>query len=114
MNAAAQEAEFLRTTNKLLDYLGRGILTPREVVNKLTEELAYHGLTDLASTVLQRLPALVAQELRGWISEVLEPEYQYRPFILGNWPSDEYRQEYIRRMQSELVTLAGRIDLLLT
>ncbi|VTT97464.1 unnamed protein product [Gemmataceae bacterium] len=111
--SASQDADILRSTDKLLGHLGRGFLTPREVVDKVTDELAYHGRTDLAATVLSRLPTLVMQELRVWVREVLRPEYEYRPFILAEWPSEEDRREYICRMQSDLITLAKRIQMLL-
>lgn len=107
--SASQDADILRSTDKLLGHLRRGILTPREVVDKVTDELAYHGRTNLASTVLSRLPALVVQELRVWVCEVLRPEYEYRPFILAEWPSEQSRREYLSRMRAELIAL-GRID----
>jgi hypothetical protein len=108
MDAGAQEAEILRVAEKLAGYFSRDVLTCREVVNQLTDELAYHRRTDLAGAVLQRLPAGVLLELRSWITEVLRQDYRYRPFIIGDWPSEEFRQAYVCDMQSQLVTLAVR------
>jgi hypothetical protein len=61
----------------------------------------------LAAGVLPRLPAEAVPELRAWVTEALRPEYRYQPFIVGEWPSEEHRQAYIRRLQSELVQDQG-------
>ena len=106
MNVVEREADLLRMADRLSANFNRGIITAREAVNKLTDELANHARQDLISTMTSSLPADVLRELVEWSKEVLQPDYEYHPLIIGRWPSEEYRCEYVRRMQPELVALA--------
>jgi hypothetical protein len=106
VDSRGETSGVLRVVEKVVGFTRRGVLTPREAVNKITDELAHYRRGDLAEAVLPLLSPELSSELRTWVEEVLQPGYRYRWFGLGEAPPEDERL----RMQAELVSLASRLQ----
>lgn len=107
MDSRGDTSGVLRVIERVTEFARRGILSPREAVNKITDELAYYRRSDLAKTVLPLLTPELLAELQRWTSEVLQPGYQYRWFGLGSAPSEADRLKTEEELKA-LATLLSR------
>ncbi len=106
MDSRGETSGVIRVVERVTEYARRGVLSSREAVNKITDELAYYRRGDLAETVLPLLTPELFSELQRWVHEVLQPGYRYRWIGLGSALSEADRL----KTEAELKALATLIS----
>ena len=105
VDSRGKTSGILQVVEKVVGFARRGVLGPREAVDKIVDEIAHYRREDLAESLWPLLPPELSSELRTWVGEVLQPGYRYRWVGLGVAPPEHERQ----RIQEGLVSLASRL-----